>query len=173
MTPKEAFLGAYTRVCKGRNRTIDREHAAEVWRVVGGYSSDLFDAVATRLNSSAEFFPSAPEWVKACEAIDGERTMERVRAQVAAADHHRDERTYHCPSCRDSGLETGLKCTAMDWCGPCRRRGHRLYPGRDYIHTYAAPCACRDGNPVWQASLAERQRAVQSGRQMGRHKDAA
>lgn len=58
------------------------------------------------------------------------------------------QRTYRCPVCQDTGWEPG-KCTAVDWCQSCQRRGHRMSESREYIHTFVRACACRESNPVY------------------------
>lgn len=65
------------------------------------------------------------------------------------------ERTYHCPVCRDSGMETGLRCAGPSMCGPCADRGHRLYD-----HTYARKCSCRQTNPAYQKDIQRLQEQV-------------
>lgn len=159
MTPKETFYAAYKRVCKARDRQIDNDHAGECWRVIQSQSASLFDFAATRLNATSTYFPSPKDWLDACRAIDGEQTAARARAHDEAAEAYRQERTYHCLRCLDTGKEQSLHCTADDWCGICRRQGRHLYD-----HTYCRPCACRESNPVWQAYLAKLQEQADHGK---------
>jgi hypothetical protein len=156
MTIKERFFGAYKRVCKARSRTMDVEHAAECWIVVQFQHGDVFDAAATRLNATSEYFPTPKDWLDACVAVQTERDLAAIRARQTEHDAHTDERTFHCHVCRDTGFET-RHCPlpgGTEWCPICKRQGHHLYD-----HTYVTPCACRAHNPEYQAKL-DKQRAA-------------
>jgi len=154
MTAKELFFVAYRRVCKARSRAVDTEHAAECWRVLDGIPTSLFEAVATRLNATADYFPSPKEWLDAGRHLEAERDQAILLERERIADGYRYERMYHCPVCLDSGLEQGLRCAPGALCGSCRQHGHL------YDHTYCRPCTCRDSNPVWQAALTRKQEAA-------------
>jgi hypothetical protein len=78
------------------------------------------------------------------------------------------EPTYCCPRCQDGGMLHGLPCTADDWCGNCRRRGHRV----NGDHVYSTPCPCRPTNRVWQDRLLEKQKLA-SGSKGQSHSAAA
>jgi hypothetical protein len=163
MTGKERFFAAYKRVCTAKSRALDVDHAAECWAVVQLQRGDIFDAAATRLNATSDYFPSPKDWLDACRAIQAERDLAAIRARQAQYDAHTDQRTFHCHVCRDTGLEP-RPCPEppnADWCPICRRQGHHLYD-----HIYRVPCACRETNPVYQATLDKRRAAHLKHQQM-------
>jgi hypothetical protein len=146
---------------------VDVEHAEECWRVVETQRGDVFDAAATHLNATSEYFPAPKEWLDACRAVQGERDMVRLRDQEAAAAVYRNERTYHCLDCLDSGLDrrTCPDPHTAEWCPMCKRMKQHLYD-----HGYRTPCACRESNPVIRArrDKAERERLERQQAKKGR-----
>lgn len=169
MTAKQAFTEAYRRTLAATSSTLNPEHFEECWRAVAAIPTTIFDEAASRLNATCKFMPKPSEWLDACKAVEGERYMARVREREQQAETHRREKTYHCLRCHDSGMVTGLRCTADHWCDPCKNRGVQLYP-----HTYAMRCECRATNPTYQDYLTKLQKQTGPARAgKKKHEEAA
>lgn len=151
MNARQSFDRAYQRTVTASGASLDRDHADECWTQVEAFAASVFDVAATRLNGASVFLPRPSEWLATCRAVQGEQDMVGLRRREVVAEGYQRERTYHCPVCRDSGLEQGLHCVKGALCGSCRGHAQHLYD-----HTYCRPCACYQTNPVIQSRLDER-----------------
>ena len=145
VTAKDTFLKAYRRVCKARVKAVDLEHADECWRVLQGERPWLFDETATRLNATAEYFPSPREWADAYRQVAREHDARRTQAERQVLPADPDERTFECRVCEDSGWQP-FDCLPGQLCSSCRALGHL------HDHRYVRQCECRATNQTWRAA---------------------
>jgi hypothetical protein len=144
MTPRELFEQAYLRTCHATGAKPDADHAEECYRAVQGYAASLFDAAASILAATTRFLPKAAEWREACaEAAAAEDRAAREALERTWEHETERPRTYHCPTCEDTGFEPQL-CKAGQLCSSCQRGPHL------YDHPYRIRCACWRTNPVLQ-----------------------
>jgi hypothetical protein len=150
MTAREMFDSAYLRVSNALGLEPDADQADECYRAVQGYAASLYDEAASRLGSRCRFMPKPVEWREALDEVvaEGEEDIRRERAE--ASQLRIVSRTYHCPTCHDTGWQPG-RCTAQTKCGRCSKRGFL------YDHDYVTECLCRPTNVVYQESI-QRQR---------------
>ena len=153
----KAFNAAYVRIANVFGSETKEEQMLEYFKALSDIPSDMFDAMATKLERTCEFFPKPVQWRQAADAVAEERRQEALRF----AEDESSE-TFACLVCLDSGFEE-LTCRPGALCKRCA--SSKMHP---YDHQYARKCSCRDSNPVWQERQARRVKKFSEPREGGR-----
>lgn len=157
------FVELFEGACRLFGKRPDAVLARDYFDALADYPLGVVTDAKHTLVKASRFFPRVRDWRHACDTVAPRRTV--LPQTIVTAEGH-ITRLLHCPTCEDIGWRPACGCpmSAMNWRGECPAHPRVIGTDGRVYRQAMSPCACRDGNPVWQAN---RQRVTGAARDAG------
>lgn len=151
-TDRPQFFDLFSAVCRTFERKPDAAVARDFFDALTDYPIATIETAKLSLIQNSRFWPKVRDWRQACDAVRASRPTPQVPLTQTNEDGE-VERLYCCANCQDSGWRPACGCRAgdLDYKGECPSHPRIVHDGRHYRQAMMV-CACRDGNPVYQAN---------------------
>lgn len=164
------FFELFSALCRAFDKKVDQGVCGEYFDGLKDYPAGVVEQAKAHLRDSAKFWPKVRDWRQACDAVRAARPTHLPPLQTAQDDSGETVTVYCCRHCQDSGWRPACGCPlpTINWRGECETHPRVVY-GRPYRQAMMI-CACREGNPVFQAN---RPRVTGAAREAGTPREAA